>query len=166
MLLPNMLLLGRNEKTKKRFIHRTFLSNDKTSAYTCMDIGEIPFDQAISCFANPLTTLAFIEIAQARNHKSILITAAASTSGKMIIRYGIRNNLDVICVVRKKEQEEECKANGAKYIFNSESPNFFADLRDCCEKLKCRIAFDAVSVQKKKKRMLVFSPNLYLSNAR
>ena len=55
----------------------------------------------------------------------------------------------MICVVRKKEQEESCKNAGATHIFNSNDTNFDTDLKKACLEEDCTLAFDAVSKLRK-----------------
>ena len=52
--------------------------------------------------------------------------------------------IDVICVVRKKEQEDILKKLGAKYILNSSLPTFENDLKELSLLLNATICFDAV----------------------
>ncbi|CAK5038068.1 unnamed protein product [Aphanomyces euteiches] len=47
---------------------------------------DVSFEEGTSCFANPLTAISFVQIAQANHCKSIVQTAAASALGKMIRR--------------------------------------------------------------------------------
>ena len=110
-----------------------------------IDIGNASFSEGASCFVNPLTTIAFLEIALSRGEKSLVHTAAASALGKMLIKNGKRKGIDVICVVRSQSQVEACKEAGAVNIVNSSDEDWVKQLRDICEKNKTRLAFDAIS---------------------
>jgi NADPH2:quinone reductase len=72
-----------------------------------------------SAFVNPLTALAFIDIAQSTGQKSIVHTAAASALGKMLVRLAVAEHINVICVVRREEQVEELKQLGATDVFTT-----------------------------------------------
>jgi len=115
-------------------------------AFQCVALpDDVSFDEGSSCFVNPLTALAFIDIAQARCAHSMLHTGAASQVGKMLIRLCNRYGIDLICVVRREEQVVECKRLGAKYIINSSEANWLTQVKDACKTLDCRLAFDAVA---------------------
>ena len=48
-----------------------------------------------------------------------MITAAASALGKMMNRYFPKEGIEVINIVRRQEQVELLKEEGAKYVLNS-----------------------------------------------
>lgn len=80
-------------------------------------------------FVNPLTALAMLEKTQAGGHKAIVHTAAASSLGRMLNRLFNSEGIPIINIVRREEQVELLKKEGAKHILNSETPNFEADLK-------------------------------------
>ena len=47
--------------------------------------------------------------------------------------------------MRRSEQVELLKQNGAQFILDSSSPNFNTEMRDLCKQLNVKIAFDALS---------------------
>lgn len=116
-------------------------------ALQCVELPPtVTFEEGCSCFVNPLTALAFIEIAKAGGHRSMIHTAAASALGKMLIRLANRENIDVICVVRRQQQADEVKKEGAKHVIVTDQNNDWGqDLKQKCEELKCSLAFDAIS---------------------
>jgi len=99
--------------------------------------------EGASCFVNPLTSLAMVETMRAEGHKALVHTAAASNLGQMLNRICINEGVDLVNIVRKPEQEEILKALGAKYICNSSSENFYADLTEALVQTGATIAFDA-----------------------
>jgi NADPH2:quinone reductase len=115
------------------------------NATQCIDIENTPWENATSVFVNPMTVMGFIEMAQSAGQSAIVHTAAASALGKMLIRYGKRVGIEIICVVRKEEAEQTCRNLGAKYVFNSNDSEFLTKLREACQKTKCKMAFDAVA---------------------
>jgi NADPH2:quinone reductase len=68
---------------------------------------------------NPLTVLGFVDIAKQLNAKTIIHTAAASSLGRMVNRYLPTEKINVIHIVRRQEQVDILKNEGAKYILNS-----------------------------------------------
>lgn len=84
--------------------------------------------EGASSFVNPLTALAMVETMRAEGHKAIIHAAAASSLGQMLNRICIADGIDLINIVRKEEQETLLRNMGAKYVVNSSSDSFLADL--------------------------------------
>ncbi|MFT5605950.1 MAG: NADPH2:quinone reductase, partial [Paracoccaceae bacterium] len=80
--------------------------------------------QGASCFVNPLTALGFVETMRADGCKALIHTAAASNLGQMLNRICLNDGIDLINIVRKPEQVELLKSQGAKYVLNSSDDNF------------------------------------------
>lgn len=116
----------------------------KVNIMQCMPLNEgTTAREAASCFVNPLTALGFVETMRMEGHKAIIHTAAASNLGQMLNRICLNDSIDLINIVRKKEQAELLKAQGAKYICNSSDDTFMADLTAAIEETGAYIAFDA-----------------------
>ncbi len=111
----------------------------------------LPLDQSVSLeqgamsAVNPLTAIAFMEIVKKGGHKAIVHTAAASALGQMINRLGQSEGIQIINIVRRKEQVELLKQQGATIVLNSSEASFDQELFDRCHHLKVRLAFDAVA---------------------
>mmetsp|Transcript_12500 Transcript_12500/g.12572 ORF Transcript_12500/g.12572 Transcript_12500/m.12572 type:complete len:225 (+) Transcript_12500:145-819(+) len=103
------------------------------------------FDQGATFFINPMTAQMFTEKISAGKHKAAIQTAAASSLGKMMVKWGERNKFPIINIVRRAEQVEMLKKLGSIYILNSTSLKFKEELSDLCKLLQPTIAFDAVS---------------------
>jgi len=115
-------------------------------ASNCIALPDnVPFDVGASCFVNPFTALAFADIAHARGDKYILISAAASALGKMIIKISNRLGFGVIALVRRQEQVEALLKLGAKQVFDTSSKDWEQELTESCKKHSCKLAFDAVA---------------------
>jgi NADPH:quinone reductase-like Zn-dependent oxidoreductase len=99
----------------------------------------------VSSFVNPLTCLAFVEIALAAKAKAVVATASGSALGQMLIRHGKRNGIKVISVVRSERSAKVCRDTGAAEVVISEDKDFHANLTKVCEEHKATICFDAVS---------------------
>jgi len=112
-----------------------------------MEIGDLDFDKAVSAFANPFTVMSFIEIAQTAGVKTIIHTAAASALGLMLIRHAKRQGINVIAVVRRDSQAQECLQAGALAALDSTKDDFRAKLQELTTKHKATVAFDAVAGQ-------------------
>jgi NADPH:quinone reductase-like Zn-dependent oxidoreductase len=114
------------------------------SAMMCMPLlpGDTAKDGA-SSFVNPLTALSFIETMRMEGHKAIVHTAAASNLGQMLNKICKDDGVDLVNIVRRPEQVKILKDLGAKYIVNSSSDSFMADLIDAVHETGATLAFDA-----------------------
>jgi len=111
----------------------------------CMELpdGTDPKDGA-SCFVNPLTALGFVETVKREGHVGLVHTAAASNLGQMLNRICIANGMPLINVVRSQAQIDILKGQGAKYVFDSTSESFMADLTAALVETGITCAFDAI----------------------
>ena len=100
--------------------------------------------EGASSFVNPLTALAMVETMRAEGHKAIVHAAAASNLGQMLNRICIADGIDLVNIVRKPEQEALLRDLGAKYVVNSSSDSFMADLTNALIDTGATIAFDPI----------------------
>lgn len=97
-----------------------------------------------SMFVNPLTALGFVETARREGHTAIVHTAAASNLGQMLQKICLIDEIPLVNIVRSEEQVQILSAIGAKYVLNSQAPNFMADLTLAIQDTGATIAFDAI----------------------
>ena len=100
--------------------------------------------QGASSFVNPLTALAMVETMRAEGHKAIIHAAAASNLGQMLNRICMADGIDLINIVRKDGQETLLRDMGAKYVVNSSSDTFIADLTAAIIETGATISFDPI----------------------
>ena len=100
--------------------------------------------QAASSFVNPLTALAMLETMRSEGHKAIVHTAAASNLGQMLNKVCLEQGVDIINIVRSEQQANILKEIGAKYVINSTSENFFAELYQAIDTTGATLTFDAI----------------------
>ncbi|QCF25360.1 zinc-binding dehydrogenase [Hydrocarboniclastica marina] len=100
--------------------------------------------EGASSFVNPLTALAMVETMRAEGHKAIVHAAAASNLGQMLNRICIADGIDLVNIVRRPEQEALLRDMGAKYVVNSSSDSFMADLTQALIDTGATIAFDPI----------------------
>jgi len=98
--------------------------------------------EGASSFVNPLTALAMVETMRAEGHKAIVHAAAASNLGQMLNRICIADGIDLVNIVRKQEQEDLLRDQGAKYVVNSSKDSFMADLTQALIDTGATVAFD------------------------
>jgi len=97
-----------------------------------------------SCFVNPLTALGMIGTMRREGHKALVHTAAASNLGQMLNRLCIADQVGLVNIVRKKEQEDVLKAAGAVHVCRTDSATFLKDLTDALVATGATISFDAI----------------------
>lgn len=137
-----------------------------TAAQFCMPLRKnIDLEQGAALLVNPITAWALMEEARKGSHRAVVQTAAASALGRMIVRLGRKFSLPVINVVRRAEQVELLRREGAEHVVNSSDAGFPDQLRDLCHKLGATIGFDAVAgemsatvlrAQPRRARLLVY----------
>ena len=100
--------------------------------------------EGASCFVNPLTALGMVETMRLEGHTALLHTAAASNLGQMLNKICIKDNIDLVNIVRKQEQADLLRKLGAKYILDSTSATFMQGLTQALVSSGATIAFDAI----------------------
>ena len=100
--------------------------------------------EGASSFVNPLTALAMVETMRAEGHKAIVHAAAASSLGQMLNRICMADGVDLVNIVRKDTQEKLLRDMGAKYVVNSSSETFLADLTAAIVETGATISFDPI----------------------
>ena len=106
---------------------------------------DLSLEQGSMLLVNPLSVIAMISISKKKRIKAIANTAGASALGQLLNKMCRQNGLQCVNVVRRPEQVELLKKNGAQFILDSSSPNFNTEMRDLFKQLNVEIAFDALS---------------------
>jgi len=110
----------------------------------CLELKEgTTAAEGASCFVNPLTALGMVETMRSENHSALVHTAAASNLGQMLNRICIDEDVDLVNIVRKPEQETILRELGAKYVVDSSRDSFKDDLVAALVATGATIAFDA-----------------------
>ena len=113
-------------------------------AMMCLELPEgTTAIEGASCFVNPMTALGMVETMRAEGHTALVHTAAASNLGQMLNRLCIEEDIGLVNIVRKPEQEQILRDLGAKYVCNSSSDTFFKDLTSALIDTGATLAFDA-----------------------
>jgi NADPH:quinone reductase-like Zn-dependent oxidoreductase len=97
-----------------------------------------------SCFVNPLTALGMVETMKREGHTALVHTAAASNLGQMLQKICLKDGVALINIVRSAEQAKILTDIGAKYVLDSTTPSFAADLTDALAETGATLAFDAI----------------------
>lgn len=96
-----------------------------------------------SSFVNPLTALGMVETMRREGHTALVHTAAASNLGQMLVRLCLEENVALVNIVRKPEQEALLRSLGAQHVCDSSSPSFMRELVDALVETSATLAFDA-----------------------
>lgn len=97
-----------------------------------------------SAFVNPLTALGVTETMRAEGHTAIVHTAAASNLGQMLNRICLKDGIPLVNIVRSEAQAAILRDIGARYIVDSTSPDFQAELTEAVAATGATLGFDAI----------------------
>jgi NADPH2:quinone reductase len=100
--------------------------------------------QGASSFVNPLTALGMVETMRAEGHTGLVHTAAASNLGQMLNRICLADGVPLVNIVRRPEQAQVLRDQGAVHVCDSSEPTFEADLVAALRETWATLAFDAV----------------------
>lgn len=117
-----------------------------TPARRCVPLKRgVSLEQGAMLLVNPLTALAFFDIAKRGKHAAIVSTAAASALGRMIVRLGARHGVPIINIVRRQSHVELLHSMGAKYVLNTGDADFSAQLQTLAHQLNATLLLDALA---------------------
>ena len=105
---------------------------------------QIPFDLGSCFYINPYTAEMFMELVRQGNHKAIIQNAAASSLGRMMVKYCKHEGIKCLSIVRRKDRVTQLEEVGAEHILNSRDEDFNEKLQEKCNELGITAAFDPV----------------------
>ena len=127
------------------------LGGSMYSQYRTLDAGQclaLPEGttpaQGASCFVNPLTALGMVETMRREGHSALVHTAAASNLGQMLNKICLADGVGLVNIVRRPEQVELLRSQGALHVVDSSSVTFPEDLTKALIATGATIAFDAI----------------------
>jgi NADPH:quinone reductase-like Zn-dependent oxidoreductase len=113
-------------------------------AHSCLPHADGTTDtQAAASFVNPLTALCMVETMKLEGHTALVHTAAASNLGQMLNRICLADDVPLVNIVRKQEQVDLLKGQGAKLVVNSSADTYRQDLYKAIAETGATLAFDA-----------------------
>lgn len=104
----------------------------------------LEFEKIFSCFANPMTSLGFIDVLKSHKAKSVVQNGASTALGKQFIRLCSKEGIELINIVRKESAIEELKLIGGKNFVNSSEEGWEAKLTELAEKFEAKYVFECV----------------------
>jgi len=81
---------------------------------------DVPVSSAASGLVNPLTVLGMIHTFKTNKFTGIIHTAAASALGRQLNKICKTENIPLLNIVRRKEQAELLKSEGAEHVIVTE----------------------------------------------
>jgi NADPH2:quinone reductase len=100
--------------------------------------------EGAAAFVNPMTALGMVDTMRMENHSALVHTAAASNLGQMLNRLCIEQQIPLVNIVRKPDQEAILRAAGAVHVCNSASDGFMTELIEALTATGATLAFDAI----------------------
>ncbi|MBX7541125.1 zinc-binding dehydrogenase [Qipengyuania sphaerica] len=113
-------------------------------AAMCLPLGDHSSETGASSFVNPMTALGFVENAKMDGQKAILHTVGASNLGQMLNRICLEDGMDLVNIVRKPDQADLLKSQGAKHVVNSSDDDFMDQLRGAIAETGAFYGFDPI----------------------
>lgn len=114
-------------------------------AIRCIPLGkDVTFEEGAFAMGNPLTALGFYDYAMKENARAVILSAACSAVSRMSARYFQSKGISVVNIIRRKEQEEILKAEGAKIVLNSADEHFESSLQEAIKLVNPTVFFDSV----------------------
>ena len=113
-------------------------------ASMCLPLGDHSAREGASSFVNPMTALGFVETAKAEGHDAIIHLAAASNLGQMLNRICQDDGMKLVNIVRKQEQVELLREQGAAHVVNSSDDDFMTQLRNAIADTGAYLGFDPI----------------------
>lgn len=116
-----------------------------TEARLCIPLlPSVGLLEGATMLVNPLCAWALVSEARSSGHRSLVQTAAASATGKMILRLAQKFSLGIVNVVTKPEHVGPLRGMGARHVFCSTEKAFEERLREACHEAGTTIGFDAI----------------------
>lgn len=123
----------------------TFASHVVAPAAACIALpDDANMANASAAFVNPMTALGFVGTMKREGYQAILHTASASNLGQMLNRICQEDGIPIVNVVRKAEQVDLLKRNGAKIVLNSSDRDFLDRLIAAIAETRAYCGFDAI----------------------
>lgn len=113
-------------------------------AMMCLPLGEHSSEDGAASFVNPMTALGFAETARREGHEAIIHAAAASNLGQMLNRICQEDGLGLVNIVRKQEQIDLLKGQGAAHVVNSSDSDYEARLAEAIGATGAFLGFDPI----------------------
>ena len=105
---------------------------------------KVDFEKLCFGFGNPMTALGFLDTFKKSKAKAVIQNGASSAFGKMFLRLCIKENVEIVNVVRRDIYFKNFKDYGAKHMISTSDRNWSNDLAKLSKELGATIMFDCV----------------------
>lgn len=109
-----------------------------------LPLGDHSAEDGASSFVNPMTALGFAETARRAGHKAMIHAAAASNLGQMLNRICQEDEIALVNIVRREEQMQLLRAQGAARVVNSSADDYFDQLCAAIDATNAFFGFDPI----------------------
>jgi len=118
-----------------------------TDDRACIPLGDdVTLEQGATFFVNPLTALGMVDRCKKLGAKAVIITAAASQIGRMIIQLCKKEGIIPICTVRREEQAKFLMDQlKVKHVVNTSKDDWLKSLGKICMKLRPTACLECIS---------------------
>lgn len=116
-----------------------------TKASRCFPLpASLSNEQGSMLFVNPMTALAFRDIAVKEKHKAVICQAAGSALGTMLLQLFEKENITTINLVRSEEQVRRLKLQNRSVVINTNAPDYYITLREVINAFSPTLFLDPV----------------------
>ena len=99
--------------------------------------------EGASSFINPMTALGMVATMRREGHTALVHTAAASNLGQMLNRLCLKEQIALVNIVRKPQQAQLLRSQGALHVCDSSAPDFSQSLTEALVATGATLGFDA-----------------------
>ncbi len=114
--------------------------------FSCIPVSQkLSVEAAGTLIVNPMTAIGLLKKARRHGAKTIVMNAASSSLGRIIVRLARRQGIQVVGIVRRQEAVEPLCKLGAEHVLVSTSENFLASFHALAHQHSATVLFDAVA---------------------
>ncbi|CAJ1384429.1 unnamed protein product [Effrenium voratum] len=140
------VVAGRLVGREVAFFGKSFSQYAVADAMTCSKLPtDVPVEDGCAFYINPFTVVCMVEAVKSQKGRAFIHTAAASQLGQMMVKYCQTEKMQLVNLVRRKEQAEVLRNLGAEFVVDTSQADWKATLRGLIEQLQIRHAFDCIA---------------------
>jgi NADPH:quinone reductase-like Zn-dependent oxidoreductase len=128
------------------------LKSHSWAQYTTVPISDLivledsyPAELGANSYLNPITCLGLLERVQQGGHKAVIISAAASHCGKLLLHLCNEAGLKTIAIVRRDDMRDHIQAYNPTVVLNSSDNEFDEQVQKHSTELNATILIDCVN---------------------
>ena len=105
---------------------------------------EYPFEKICFAIGNPFTAYAFVDTLRKHKTNTVVQNGASSAFGKIFCKICIKENIEIINVVRREDHFSYFKEIGAKHMISTSNKDWKDQLTKLCLELDAKVCFECV----------------------